>query len=654
MNIKNKYYKIKKQIEFLYSKNPEFTRLYLFLVSTLSIGIFFLLIMGLLAYKQDNFIIALMDIVLEFFLIIGLYIIIKYKKIRIVSEIGTVLVCIHYTILFINGSVDGSGIFWLYTFPLVSIFILGFKKGGIYSALMLTIVLFSYSFSKYIPNHYPYNINVILRMIPSYIAVFSVTLMWEGYRVTTVKKLEEAKKNAEDANLAKTEFISHVTHELRTPLNAIIGFSELLNRNVEDHKSLQYIDGIQVSGKTLLKIINNILDISKIGANKMKVENHTFLVDKLFNDVRMVLNQQLEQNEINFNIIIDKNLSRAIVTDEIKLRQILINLVNNAIKFTAFGSITLQAKIAKMSRNSVDIAFIVADTGIGIPLDDQKLIFEAFSQCNGQSFKQFGGTGLGLTICKKYSELLGGEISLESRENVGSTFTVLLKNIPLSKRENITKTSFKYNGFSTKFIKSNVLIYTQNPYAIQLLITTLTDYNLSVQHFQNIDDLFDEISKFSPKVLILELENSQNINFQKIKGITKQIPVVLISSTFQKNLTEVDDILIKPYEPSSLIEILSKYIDYNQVSNLKKDKKEKISDENINVLQTNFSEDYKKVEGTMLIDDILELSNKIINYGEIKKNNEITKYGKLLFDQTDNFRVEEMIETLKILGNDEK
>ena len=236
--------------------------------------------------------------------------------------------------------------------------------------------------------------------------------------------LGQAVAAAESANRAKTEFLANMSHEIRTPMNAILGFSELLTGLVREPKAKSYLSAIHSSGHTLLQLINDILDLSKIEAGKMELEYGNISVGAILREIQQIFSQKAAQKDVQLRVEIDPALPGGLLLDEIRLRQILFNSVGNALKFTEEGSVLMRAIREPIPGRAgvVRLVLEVEDTGIGIPESEQERIFEAFTQQAGQSTKKHGGTGLGLTITQRLVEIMGGKISLWSVPGEGSRF----------------------------------------------------------------------------------------------------------------------------------------------------------------------------------------------------------------------------------------
>ncbi len=249
------------------------------------------------------------------------------------------------------------------------------------------------------------------------------------------QRLDESRRVAEAANTAKSEFLANFSHELRTPMTSILGFAEMLRENSRSDEELASIDTIKRNGELLLNIVNELLDLSKIEAGRFTIELGPCSPRAIINDVMALMKLRAEAKGIALGAAFEGPLPDLIHTDALRLRQILVNLVANAIKFTEQGGVLVSLRRLDSEKTLTALQFEVADTGIGIAADRVDVIFRPYAQADASVSRRFGGTGLGLTISRRLAQLLGGEITVTSSPGVGSTFCLTIPaNLPTTKR----------------------------------------------------------------------------------------------------------------------------------------------------------------------------------------------------------------------------
>lgn len=404
------------------------------------------------------------------------------------------------------------------------------------------------------------------------LSVFSDMLVNIRHRIKLEKNLIAEKQNADIANRAKSEFLANMSHEIRTPMNSILGFSEVMLNTTSDRQQQNYLRTILNSGKSLLTLINDILDLSKIEAGRMEISPEAADVRLIVNEIKQLFKHKSQENNIEFIVSFDESLPDTIIIDEVRLRQILLNLCGNAIKFTEKGQVEVDVNILNNYNGHIDLEIVVSDTGIGIPEEDQQRIFDSFSQQSGQDNKKYGGTGLGLTISKRLAELMGGEILVESRMGEGSRFSVRFFDIKYSDEIIDHEGAFLWDEQNIVFKGSKILIVDDVPHNRNLVLTYLKSYDLKLFEAENGEIAVEYAKIFQPDLIFMDIRMPGINGYEATEMIknekkTKDIPIIaLTASTMRSEIDKLnetfDGYLRKPVQKNTIINELIKHLPY--------------------------------------------------------------------------------------------
>ncbi len=477
-----------------------------------------------------------------------------------------------------------------------------------------------------------------------------------------LEKLKIEKIKSDKANNAKSEFLSNMSHEIRTPMNIILGYTEILKEKANEQNK-EYFDAITNSGKNLLELINNILDISKIEAGHISIEKQNVNIYNLISEVLLLFSIKAKEKNIELiSSFSDENYENLFL-DEIKIKQILFNIIGNAIKFTDRGFIKIHTNFKK-DKNKINLSFEISDTGIGIAKKQKKIIFQAFQQSEKQNTRKYGGTGLGLYITSKLVKIMNGEIELESELKKGSTFKINFKGVEVSKKMEIKIIKEEDN---LKFIKgTKILIVEDIEDNIKILKMFLKDLQIETFVSRNGQEALDLLEENQVDLILMDVQMPvlDGISASKIikkNENLKDIPIVILSAFAMKEQIEeikkiADFYITKPILKKKLINVLKKFLkteknflqenEENFKNNFKFLISEKKKDEFINIIENRLLKVYEEVYTTISIEKIAIFAKDICKVSEKYKIKVLYNFGEQLKISVKNLNIGKILTLL--------
>jgi PAS domain S-box-containing protein len=498
-------------------------------------------------------------------------------------------------------------------------------------------------------------------------------------RIQAKRDLENAKQQAESANQAKSEFLANMSHEIRTPMNAILGFCELLFEKTVNVHHRGFLESIYLSGQSLLNIIDDILDLAKIEAGRLELQPEPTKLSVFFDEIEATFIEKIKKKGLHLDIQLEKNVPEVLLVDEIRLKQILFNLISNAIKFTYQGHIRVHVFLegakgglhkedlfGKMQTVSLNIK--VEDTGIGIPEDQQQIIFESFRQQKGQKNREFGGTGLGLTITRKLVELMNGTITVASGPEKGSVFNVFLPSIEVIGADPKNKLAeILHHDMTVSFRPAQILLIDDVESNRILIKEYLKNTSLSVIEAPDGEKALELLNASKPDLILMDLRLPGKDGFVVTRTIKNdprfsQTPIIALTALAMKDKKDTigtlfDGYLIKPVTRKKLIARLKKFLAVKKAPDFS-DNNPKSTQQHINpyfpnhmkknltqilsIMEKEIIPKWEELREIFYIDDIIDFAQELQQIARNFSFELLDNYSRTLYEHAENNNIDEI------------
>ncbi len=458
----------------------------------------------------------------------------------------------------IDGGVGNGGALWSSAYPLLA-FLLDGKRRGLKWTVLFNLGLTSiYLVELSGFDLTPYHIDFLLVVVGSSLTMSVLLYVYESLRQELVDALIQERQRAETANIAKSNFLANMSHEIRTPMNGILGFSKILLREELSADARQHAEIIRAASKTLLGLIDDVLELSKIEANKIILEPEPTQLRELVDELVSLFRHGADERGLLLGVEYDEHLPEWVEIDALRLRQILINLIGNALKFTPEGSVSLN-----LSRGDGELLIALQDTGVGIPEDKLEAIFEQFSQADNTLSRHYSGGGLGLSIVRRLVSLMQGEITVESRLDEGSCFRIRL---PLQEVD-APFDEVVAQALPERFIAS-VLVAEDDKINRMVVSRFLSDFGCQVECVENGQLATEAMAQGQYDLLLMDLHMPQLDGIaatRRIRESDPYTPIVALTADAMSSERDaalaagMNDFLVKPLQQDRLQQVLANY-----------------------------------------------------------------------------------------------
>ncbi len=391
------------------------------------------------------------------------------------------------------------------------------------------------------------------------------------YDVTPIIR---AQQQAEEANQSKSDFLANMSHEIRTPMNAIIGLSHLCLQTALNDRQRDYVSKMHYSARALLGIINDILDFSKIEAGRLDLENTDFNLQTTLANIDSLVGHLAREKNLDFEFSVDTNVPNFLYGDATRLRQVLLNLAGNAVKFTKAGSVKILVTLRRKRKDKLEIQFCVSDTGIGLSTEQIDHLFQPFTQADSSTSRKFGGTGLGLAICKRLVQMMDGDIWVESKPDVGSDFKFTVKFGIGKEFSDHESDSEAFPNARLNLLNKRILLVEDNPFNQQVAKELLENIGVNVVVANNGQEAISELAKGAFDIVLMDVQMPVMDGYEatrRIRETPEQSSQCVIAMTAnampedrQRCLSAgMDDFITKPITPELLYQTLARWVTTN-------------------------------------------------------------------------------------------